>query len=175
MAKAAAKKIVKKTAPKTKTPARKPVKAVAAKTVKATKAPAPKKTVAKKTVAKIAAKAPAVVKKPVTKAVAPARAPVVSKDELRTQIEKLNNTIAGLRVKNREAVKALKTAENKIAELEHEISQIDVKPVVEAPAAPRKPRAVKPKAEPVEVEVAEEVVAPEPQDDAGDEFIAEDE
>jgi septal ring factor EnvC (AmiA/AmiB activator) len=172
MAKAAAKKIVKKTAPKTKTPARKPVKAVAAKTVKATKAPAPKKTV---TVAKIAAKAPAVVKKPVTKAVAPARAPVVSKDELRTQIEKLNNTIAGLRVKNREAVKALKTAENKIAELEHEISQIDVKPVVEAPAAPRKPRAVKPKAAPVEVEVVEEVVAPEPQDDAGDEFIAEDE
>jgi len=174
MAKAAVKKILKKTGTKTKTPARKAVKAVAAKTAKATKAPAPKKTVAK-VAAKPVAKTPAVVKKPVTKALAPTRAPLVSKDELRAQIEKLNNTIAGLRVKNREAVKALKLAENKIAALEHEISQIDVKPVVEAPVAPRKPRAVKPKAEPVEVEVAEEVVAPEPQDDAGDEFIAEDE
>jgi RNA polymerase primary sigma factor len=146
MAKAAAKKTVKKTTPKTKTIARKPVKAVAAKAV------APKKPVAKK---------------PAAKPVAPTRAPAVSKDELRAQIEKLNNTIAGLRVKNREAVKALKAAEHKIAALEHEISQTAVKPVVEAPVAPRKPRAMKPKPAPVEAESAEEL--PAPQDDAGDE------
>lgn len=164
MAKAA----VKKTAAKTKTPARKPVKAAAAKTAKA-KAPAPKKPVAKKP----AVKAPVVKKAAVTKAAAAVRAPAVSKDELRAQVEKLNGTVATLRSKNRDAVKALKAAETKIAALEHEISQIAVKPVVEKPVQPRKPRAVKVKAAPVEEEVME-LPAPqdEPGDDWGDEIIA---
>lgn len=163
MAKAAAKKTAAKT--KTKTPAPKPVKAAAAKTAKATKALPPKKPVAKTP----AVKAPVVKKPAVTKAAAAVRAPVVSKDELRAQVEKLNGTITTLRSKNREAVKALKAAETRIAALEHEISQIEVKPVAEKPVAPRKPRAVK--AKPAPVEVGEEVVElPEPQDDAGDEL-----
>jgi signal recognition particle GTPase len=162
MAKAAAKKTAAKT--KAKTPARKPVKAAPAKTAKAVKAPAPKKPAAKK---------PAVVKKPAAaKAPAPARAPAVSKDELRAQLEKLNNTITTLRAKNRDAVKALKVAESRIAELEHEISQIDVKPVAVKPAAPRKPRAVKPAPAPAEAEIVEEAVAelPEPQEELDDGF-----
>lgn len=169
MAKAAAKKTAAKA--KTKAPARKAVKAAPAKAVKA---PAPKKPAAKPVV-KTVAKKPAVVKKPAATKAAAVRAPVVSKDELRAQIEKLENTITTLRAKNRDAVKALKIAENRVAELEHEISQIEVKPVAEKPVQPRKPRAVKPKATPVES--AEEVVelpAPqdEPGDDWGDEVIA---
>ncbi len=57
--------------------------------------------------------------------------------------------------------------------LEHEISQIAVKPVAEKPVQPRKPRAVKPKAAQAEVEIAEEVVElPAPQDELGGEPVA---
>jgi len=75
----------------------------------------PKKLPARKTATK-PAKSPKA--KPLKKAAT--RAPVISKDELRSQIEKLASDNATLKKKNRETVKALKAATARIAALEAE-------------------------------------------------------
>jgi hypothetical protein len=73
--------------------------------------------------AKAGAKTPA---SKATAAKAPAeRAPVVSKDELRAQVEKLERTNATLRAKGRQATKAAKTAAARIAELEEEVARLE--------------------------------------------------
>ena len=93
------------------------------------------------------AKQPAVVK-----------TPALSKEELRTQLEKAEKTIATLRAKNREANRELKAAAARIEELEAQIAKLDKKlaaqPKVTTSAAtakkpgalqkPRKPRDVTP-------------------------------
>jgi hypothetical protein len=67
----------------------------------AAKATKPGRPAAAKTTKVVKAAAP--VKKP-----AAVKAPVVSKDELRAQLEKAQNTIATLRTKSREAIRAAK-------------------------------------------------------------------
>jgi chromosome segregation ATPase len=142
MAKAATKKAV-KSAPKALKPGRR---VAAAKPTKSVKAAAP-------------------AKKP-----AAARAPVVSKDELRAQLEKAQTTITTLRTKNREATRAAKEAAARIAELEAKVAQLEKAPSVkEKPksAAPTREKLVKPrgrraavKAEPeAPIEYAEPVLA----------------
>jgi len=111
MAKAAPKKTIKPAAKTTK-PGRRPT---GAKTTKVVKAAAP-------------AKKPAAVK-----------APPVSKDELRAQLEKAQNTIATLRAKSREAVRAAKAAAVQIVELEAKVAELEKK--VGAQAKPAKPAA----------------------------------
>ncbi len=112
MAKAAPKKTAKPAAKAIK-PGRKP----AAKTTKVVKAAVP-------------------VKKPTA-----VKAPVMSKDELRVQLEKAQKTIVTLRTKSREAVKAAKTSAAQIAELEATVAQMEkkvagqVKPAKQAAAA----------------------------------------
>jgi hypothetical protein len=116
MAKAAPKKTAKPAAKATK-PGRRPA---AAKTTKIVKVAAP-------------VKKPAVVK-----------APVLSKDELRIQLDKALKTIATLRTKSREAVLAAKTSAAQIAELEAKVAQLEKKPAVkEKPESPV-PMAAKP-------------------------------
>ena len=152
MAKAAPKKTPKPAAKATK-PGRKPA---AAKTTKVVKAVAP-------------------LKKP-----AAVKAPVVSKDELRAQLEKAQNTIATLRTKSREAVKAAKASATQIAELEAKVSQLErklgsqvkpAKPVEPVAAKPTKQRgrkaAVKSDADTAPVEAAD--LAPAPVDSADEE------
>jgi septal ring factor EnvC (AmiA/AmiB activator) len=67
-------------------------------------------------------KSAAPAKKPVT-----AKAPVVSKDELRAQLEKAQNLIAALRTKGREAVREAKVSAAKIAELEAKVALLEKK------------------------------------------------
>ena len=98
MAKAATKKSAK---PATETT--KPGRPTAAKTTKVVKAAAP-------------------VKKPTV-----AKPPVISKDELRAQLEKAQNTIATLRTKSREAVRVAKASAAQIAELEATVAQLEKK------------------------------------------------
>jgi hypothetical protein len=87
----------------------------AAKAAKASRKPAAAKT--KKVV-----KAVAPVKRPT-----PIKAPVVSKDELRVQLEKAQTTIATLRTKAREATRAAKSSAAQIAELEAKVAQLEKK------------------------------------------------
>ena len=69
---------------------------------------------------------------------AAAPAPKVSKDELRAQVEKLERTVATLRARSREAVRAAKQATARIEELE---AQLAAKPAATAPrAASRTPK-----------------------------------
>lgn len=81
-------------------------------------------------------------------------APKVSKDELRAQVEKLERTVATLRARSRDAVRAAKQAAARIEELEAELAAKPAataaqparrasKPVAkaDAPVAPRKTRA----------------------------------
>jgi hypothetical protein len=89
---------------------------------------------AAKPVAKSTRPSPAAVKTAKTgKAAAPAKAavavkaPAVSKDELRAQLEKAQNTIALLRTKSREAVRAAKLAAAQIAEFEAKVAQLENK------------------------------------------------
>jgi hypothetical protein len=117
-------KAVTKKSPKTskvskpkKAPAAKSSRVTPAKLIKAAKAPVAKKVVAKASV-------------PAKKTRAP-RAPVISKDELRNQIEKLTAANATLKTKGRETTKALKAAEARIAVLEHQMSQTVTKAVIE--------------------------------------------
>ncbi len=71
-------------------------------------------------------------------AAAAAPAPKVSKDELRAQVEKLERTVATLRARSREAVRAAKQATARIEELE---AQLAAKPAATAPrAASRTPK-----------------------------------
>jgi hypothetical protein len=95
-------------------PCRKPAKTTraapaAAKIKKSVGAQAAKSQVAKVTKA---TKKPAVVK-----------APMVSKDELRDQVEKLTASLTAVRTKNREANKELKAAHARIAELEKQVGK----------------------------------------------------
>ena len=72
------------------------------------------------------------------KPAAAATAPKVSKDELRAQVEKLERTVATLRARSREAVRAAKQATARIEELE---AQLVAKPAATAPrAASRTPK-----------------------------------
>ncbi len=149
MAKSAAKKAG-TTKPHKKHITPKPVKAIVAKAVKAITAAKSKKAASKKVVTAnkkvVAKKAPVV------------RAPVVSKDELRTQIEKLQNSIVALRTKNRETTKSLKAAEAKISELEHELSQVNVRHVAEKPVLSQKARMPKVNVAPAAADEPDEVV-----------------
>ena len=85
---------------------------------------------------------------------AAAPAPKLSKDELRAQVEKLERTVATLRARSRDAVRAAKQATDRIEELEAELAAKPVatasqparrapKPAAkaDAPVAPRKTRA----------------------------------
>ncbi len=87
-------------------------------------------------------------------AAAAAPAPKVSKDELRAQVEKLERTVATLRARSRDAVRAAKQATARIEELEAELAARPAatasqparrapKPPAkaDAPVAPRKTRA----------------------------------
>jgi hypothetical protein len=79
------------------------------------------------------------VKKP-----AAVKAPVLSKDELRIQLDKALKTIDTLRTKSREAVRAAKASAVQIAELEAKVAQLEKKSAVkEKPASPA-PAAAKP-------------------------------
>lgn len=100
----------------------------------------------------------------VVKSRAPAKQPAVvktpalSKEELRTQLDKAEKTIATLRSKSRAANRELKAAAARIEELEAQVAKLDKKlaaqPKVTTPAAtakkpgalqkPRKPRDVTP-------------------------------
>ena len=84
-----------------------------------------------------AAAKPAKVIKPAAPVKKPAavRAPVISKDELRAQLEKAQNTVATLRAKSREAVRAAKAAAAHIAELEAQVAQLEKKIAAETKAA----------------------------------------
>jgi hypothetical protein len=86
----------------------------------AAKATKPGRPAAAKTTKVVKAAAP--VKKP-----AAVKAPVVSKDELRAQLEKAQNTIATLRTKSREAIRAAKASAAQIAELEATVAQLEKK------------------------------------------------
>jgi hypothetical protein len=77
-------------------------------------------------------KAAAPIKKP-----AAAKAPIVSKDELRAQLAKAETTIATLRTKSREAVRAAKAGAAQIAALEAKVAQLEKKqPAQEKPVSP---------------------------------------
>ena len=64
---------------------------------------------------------------PPTKKLPSVKAPVVSKDELRVQLEKAQTTIATLRTKAREATRAAKTSAVQIAELEAKVAKLEKK------------------------------------------------
>ena len=64
-------------------------------------------------------------KAPPKRAVAVSRPPVVSKDELRAQVEKLERTVATLRTKNREAVRAAKEATARVEALETQVTKLE--------------------------------------------------
>jgi hypothetical protein len=71
-----------------------------------------------------------------------ARAPKLSKDELRAQVEKLERANVTLRAKSRETNRAAKSAGVRIAELEGEVARLEKKVASQTAAATRgaKPR-----------------------------------
>lgn len=71
-------------------------------------------------------------------------APKVSKDELRAQVEKLEQANATLRTKSREANRVAKTANARIAELEDQVAQLEKKLSSQAPSAKRGLKAATP-------------------------------
>ena len=83
-------------------------------------------------------KAAATVKKP-----AAVKAPVLSKDELRIQLDKALKTIDTLRIKSREAVRAAKASAAQIAELEAKVAQLEKPPAVKAKPTSPAPTAAK--------------------------------
>jgi uncharacterized coiled-coil DUF342 family protein len=84
-------------------------------------------------------KAAAPVKKPAT-----VKAAVVSKDELRAQLEKAQNTIATLRTKSREAVRAAKASAAEIDELEAKVALLEKKLAAQTKPTKPAPTAAKP-------------------------------
>ena len=70
------------------------------------------------------------------------RAPKVSKDELRAQVEKLERANATLRAKSRETNRAAKSAAARIAEFEGEVARLEKKAASQA-AKQRSPHAVR--------------------------------
>ncbi len=77
-------------------------------------------------------------------------APKISKDELRANVGKLEQLVATLRAKSREANKAVKAATARIAELEAHVARLEKRaaaaptPVGEPKAAKRRGRAIDP-------------------------------
>ena len=65
------------------------------------------------------------------------RAPKLSKDELRAQVEKLERANASLRAKSRETNRAAKSAGARIAELEGEVARLEKRVASQAAAATR--------------------------------------
>ena len=63
---------------------------------------------------------------------APSRTPMVTKDELRAQIEKLERANSVLRSKNREAVRIAKTASARVKELEDLLTDLEQAKATEA-------------------------------------------
>lgn len=130
---------------------------------------ASKKTIKPATKAVKPGRRPAAAKAPkVVKPAAPAKKPAVvkvaavSKDELRAQLEKAQNTIATLRTKSREAVRAAKELAAQIAELELKVAQLEKK--LAAQPKPAKPAAsvtktVKPRGHKAAVDVEANVPA----------------
>jgi hypothetical protein len=76
---------------------------------------------------------------------APARplAPKASKEELRVQVEKMEQLVTTLRAKSREANKAAKEATARISELEQQVAQLEKK-IASASAPARQPGPPKP-------------------------------
>jgi hypothetical protein len=72
------------------------------------------------------------------------KAPVVSKDELRAQLEKAQTTIATLRTKAREATRAAKASAAQIAELEASVAKLEKNSASQQQRAPQFTTAVKP-------------------------------
>jgi phage I-like protein len=102
----------------------------------------------------VAAKAGAKAKSPTfTKVTAPAkrvsaasaRAPAVSKDELRAQVAKLERANATLRAKGRDAGRAAKTAAARIAELEDQVARLSQQLAAQETAAGGSQPAASPK------------------------------
>jgi outer membrane murein-binding lipoprotein Lpp len=69
--------------------------------------------------------------------------PKASKDELRAQVEKLEQLVATLRAKSRETNRAAKAATARISELEAQVAQLE-KDVAAAPVPVREPKPMKP-------------------------------
>jgi hypothetical protein len=104
------------------------------------------------------------------KKLAAVRAPVVSKDELRAQLEKAQTTIAALRTKSREVNRLAKEAAARIAELEAKVAQLEktssakekptsAAPSAEKPVKPRGRRAAVKAAPEAQIEPGEPVLA----------------
>ena len=91
---------------------------------KATIPPLPKATRATKAAARAPAAPPA---------------PKVSKDELRAQVGKLEQLVATLRAKSREANKVAKAATGRISELEAHVAQLEKNAAAPAPLSEPKP------------------------------------
>ncbi len=68
------------------------------------------------------------------------RAPKLSKDELRAQVEKLERANATLRAKSRETNRVAKSSAARVAELEGEVARLERKVASQAAAAPRGPK-----------------------------------
>jgi hypothetical protein len=99
-------------------------------TTPASKASAPSRAKPKKAAAKAPSKA--------TSAKAAAgRPPMVSKGDLRAQVEKLEQTAATLRVKSREANRTNRQANARIAELEEEVARLEKQVASQSGAAKR--------------------------------------
>jgi hypothetical protein len=81
--------------------------------------------------------------KTASRAPAPPPTPKVSKEELRAQVDKLEQLVTTLRAKNREANKAAKGATARISELEQQVAQLEKKSA-SAPAPVRRPGPSKP-------------------------------
>ncbi len=114
----------------TKAPAKPAKAAVAAKPVAAAKAKPPAAT-------------PVATRRQAVPVAAPAPAPKLSKDELRAQVEKLEQANAALRMKSQDTNKATKAAAKRIAELEAQVAQLEKAAAARpAPANPSpKPKA----------------------------------
>jgi hypothetical protein len=118
------------------TPARKPVAERSAATVSAVKTRKPKPSAKTKgSTPRIATRTAA----PAARAPAVSPAPKLSKEELRANLEKLEQLVTTLRARSREANKAAKVAAARIAELEAQVARLESEAA--AVAAPvRKPR-----------------------------------
>ncbi len=77
-------------------------------------------------------------------AAAAAPAPKISKDELRAQVEKLERSVATLRARSRDAVRAAKQAAARIEELEAQLAAKEQAPKPEAKASRADKRTPKP-------------------------------
>lgn len=70
--------------------------------------------------------------------------PKQSKDDLRARVEKLERANTMLRLKNRTMQAAVHEANDRVAELEEEVSQLQRHPTATTDATPRRPRSKAP-------------------------------